>query len=101
VPEEESREPVARKRPRRDAAVDKRRLDAVAAARAQQVRPDFGFHHDEQPGPHQLQRPIDDETEIEGKVEHRVDKRQVAPGDLLAGHGGRRDEEAQARVAFP
>ena len=101
APEKESREPVTRKRSRRDASVDERRLHAVAAARAQQVRPDFGFHHDEQPRPHQLQRPIHDEAEIEGKVEHLVDKRQVASGDLLAGHGGRRDEEAQAGVAFP
>ncbi len=46
-------------------------------------------------------RPIDDEAQIEGKVEHLVDKRQVAPGHLLPGHRGRRDEEAKPGVALP
>ena len=71
--EERPRQPVARIRPRRDPAVDERRLDAVAAAGAQQVRPDLGFHHDEQPRLHQPQRPVDDEAEVERKVEHLVD----------------------------
>ena len=50
--EKRPHEAVARIRPRRDAAVDHDGLHAARAADAQQVRPDLGLHHDEQPRLH-------------------------------------------------
>ena len=76
--EERADEPVARIRARRDPAVDERRLDAGALAGAQQVRPDLGLHHDEQPRLDQPQRAFDDEAEVEREVEDLVDVLQVA-----------------------
>ena len=71
-----------------------------ARARAQEVRPDLGLHHDEQPRPHEPQRAVDDEAEVERKVEHLVDVLKVVARDLLARHGRRRQEEPQLRVAL-
>ena len=60
----------------------------------QQVRPDLGFHHHEQPRLHQPQRAPDDEREIERKVEHRVHVLQVPARDLLPGHRRGRQKDA-------
>ena len=60
--EERPRQAVARIRSRRDPAVDEHRADARAVTGPQQVRPDLGLHHDEQPRLHQPQRPVDDEA---------------------------------------
>jgi hypothetical protein len=74
------------------------RLDAGLVAGAQQVRPDLGLHHDEEPRPHQREGAAHDEGEIERKVEHLVDVLEIVAGDLLAGHGRRGQEQAQLRV---
>ena len=56
APEERPDQPVARERSVRDAAVHEHRLDAAAAALAQQVRPDLGLDHHEQPRLDEVQR---------------------------------------------
>ena len=43
-----------------------------APAGAQQVRPDLGLHHDEEPRPHQPQRPVDERRQVEREEEHAV-----------------------------
>ena len=98
--EERPDQPVARIRAGRDAAVDQRRLDPGALAGAQQVRPDLGLHHDEQPRLDQPQRALDDEPEVEREIEDLIDVLQLLRGDLLPGHGRRRQEDPQARVAL-
>ena len=65
--------PIARIRALREPAVDDRRLDAAAPAFAQQVRPDLGLHHHEEPGPHEIERAAHEDAEVERKVKHRVD----------------------------
>ena len=48
------------------------RLHAALAAEAEQVRPDLGLHHDEEPRPHQIERAPDDEGPVEREIEHAV-----------------------------
>ena len=91
-------EPVAGVRPAGNPAVHERGLHACTMAGAQQVGPDLGLHHDEEPWPDQPQRPLDDEAEVERKVEHLIDVLQVLRGDLLARHGGRRQEDPEPGV---
>jgi hypothetical protein len=62
------------------------------------MRPDFGLHDDEQLRPDDTERPPDDEPEIERKEEHVVHTANVALGDLLPGHRGGGQEDAQPRV---
>ena len=99
APEERADQAVAGVRPRRDASVDDGGLHAAAAALAEQVRPDLGLHHDEEPRLHQGQRAPHDERPVERKVEDRVhDAAKARLRDLLAGDGGRGQEEPQARI---
>jgi hypothetical protein len=98
--EERPRQAVARIRSCGNPPVDEQRLHSVARAGAQEVGPDFRLHHDEQPWPDQPQRAVDDEGEVERKVEHLVDVLQVVARDLLARHSGRGNEEPQLRVAL-
>ena len=98
--EERLRQAVARIRSRRDPPVDQHRADARAVAGPQEVGPDLGLHHDEQPRLHEPQRPVDDEAEIERKVEHLVDVLEAVARDLLPGHRRGRQVEAEARVAL-
>ena len=96
--EERADHPVAPVGARRDAPVDHHGLHPAPAAFVQQVRPDLGLHHDEQTGPHQVQRAAHDERPVERKVEDRVDVREAVPRDLLPGNRRRRQKEAQARI---
>ena len=98
--EEAARQPVARKRPRRQPAVDHRGPDAAGPAFAQQRRPDLGFHHQEQPRPDQVERPPHDQGQVEGKVEDGIGVRHAAPRQLLRRHRRGRDEQAQPGVPF-
>ena len=99
--EKGTRDLVARVRPRRDAAVDHHRRDAHPFALPEQVRPDLGFHHHEQPRLHQPQRAPDDEREIEGKIKHRIDILHVAARDLLPRHRRRREKDPQRWISPP
>ena len=92
-------QPVARIRARRDPSVDHHRLHGAPAAHAQQVRPDFGLHHDEDARVHQVERAADDEREVEREIKHRVDVLHVAPRDLVSGDRRGRQKEAEARIA--
>jgi len=96
--EEAADQRVAGERALRDAAVDEHRGHAALAALAQQHRPDLGLHHHEQPRPDDVQGAADREAPVERKIEHAVDVGQ-RPGHLMAGHGRRREEQLQARVA--
>ena len=78
APDERTDDAIARERARRDAAVDQRRLDAAAPALAQQVRPDLGFDHHEEPRLHQIQRAPHGERPVEREIEHGVDVRHAA-----------------------
>ena len=98
APEERPDQPVARERAVRDAAVDDHRLDAAAAAFAQQVRPDLVLDHHEQPRPHHRQRAPDGERPVEREVEDAVDVHVAAPGQLLARQRGRREEQPQRGI---
>ena len=98
APEERTDEPIPRIRPRRDASVDDHRLHAPLAAYPQQVRPDLGLHHDEDPRLHQIERPPHDERPVEREVEHAVDMLQALPRHLLPGDRRRRQEQAQPRI---
>ena len=76
------------------------RLDAAAAALVQQVRPDLGFHHDEEPRPHQVERPAHDEGPVEREIEHAVHEvAQARARDLLPGHRRRRQKKLQPGIA--
>ena len=98
--EERANQAVARVRPRRDAAVDDGGLHPALAAFAEQVGPDLGLHHDEEPRLHQAEGAAHDERPVERKVEHGVhDAAEAGLGDLLSRNGGRRQKEPQARVA--
>ena len=66
---------------------------------AQQVRPDLGLHHDEEPRPDDPQRAPDDERPVEREIEDAVDVLQAAARHLLPGHRGRREKEPEARIA--
>ena len=96
--EKRAHQAVARVRAGRDAPVDHHRLDAAAAALAQEVGPDLGLHHDEEPRPHQAQRAADDEGPVEREVEDRVDVRQAAARHLLPGDRRRGQEQTQPRI---
>ena len=97
--EERADQLVARVRPRRNPAVDDGRLHAALAARAEQVRPDLGLHHDEETRLHQIQRAPDGEHPVERKVEHAVhEMAQARLRHLLPGHRRRREKEPQARI---
>ena len=71
--EERTDQPVPRKRSIRDAAVHQHGLDAAAPALAQQVRPDLGFDHHEEPRLHAVQRAPHRERPVEREIEHAVD----------------------------
>ena len=93
---------VSRIGTRGDPPVDQRPcFDAPLATEAQQVRPDLGLHHDEEPRPDEPERPPDDERPVEWKIEDGIDVLQAAPRHLLPGHRRGGEEEAKARVARP
>ena len=92
-------QPVARIGARRNPPVDDDGLDAAVAADPQQVRPDLGLHHHEQPRLHDVQRAADDERPVEREIEDGVDVLQAAPRDLLSGDRRGRQEQPEARIA--
>jgi hypothetical protein len=96
--EERSNQPIARIRTRRDPAVDHHRLDAFFPAEPQQVRPDLGFHHDEDARLHHPERTADDEGEVEREIEESVHALHTFPGHLLSGNRRRREKQAKARI---
>ena len=99
--EEAARQPVARIRARRDAAVDDDGGDAAGTAFTQEIRPDLGLHHDEEPRPQPVEQPAHDRPEIDREVEDGVGLRHVLPGHLVPGHRGRGEEQLQPRIACP
>jgi hypothetical protein len=101
APEERAHHPVARKRSLRYPAVDDGRLHAGLAAGAQQVRPDLGLHHDEEPGLHQRQRAPHYEGEVEREIEECIDVLDLPPRHLLPGDRRRGHEDTQVRVSLP
>ena len=68
---EAAHELVARIRSRREPAVDDRRLDPAPPALAQQVRPDLGLHHHEEPRPDEIERAADEDAEVERESRRR------------------------------
>ena len=91
--------PVPRVGARRNPPVDHDRLHAALPADPQQVRPDLGFHHDEDARPDDVERAANDERPVERKIEHGVHVPQAALRHFLPGHRGRRKEQTQARIA--
>ena len=91
-------QPVARIGPLRQAPVDDGRLHAAHAALVQQVGPDLGLHHDEQPRPDQVERAADEDRKIEGEVEHFIHFLHVPSRDRLPRHGGRRQKDPEPWV---
>jgi hypothetical protein len=82
--EQRAHEPVARVRARGNAAVDHRRPDAPLPAFVQQVRPDLGLHHDEQPRLDDVQRAAGRDDPVEWEIEHPVQQMAKArSGHLL------------------
>jgi hypothetical protein len=93
-------QPVASERPRRDAPVDHHRGHAPLAALAQQVRPDLGFDHQEQPRAHHAQRAPHREHPVEGEVEGAVHVGHALARELLPREGGGGEKQAQLRIAL-
>ena len=103
VAEEAARQPVARERPRRQPAVDHRGPDAAGPAFAQQVRPDLGLHHQEQPRLDQVERPAHHQGRGRrgSRTRHRRRARCAAPAAAPTSSSSRRRGAARdgARAA--
>ena len=96
-PHERTDDAVARKRSRRDAAVDERGAHVAAPALAQQVRPDLGLDHHEEPRLHEIQRPPHGECPVEREIEHGVGVGDAAR-QLLTRQRRRREKHAQRGI---
>ena len=83
APNERTHEAIARKRARRDTAVDERGSNAAATALAQEIRPDLCFDHHEQLRLHDVERAADGESPVERQIEDRVGVRNTSTRDVL------------------
>jgi hypothetical protein len=99
APEERLHESVAWERTVRDPAVHHHRLHAAAAAFAEKIRPDLRFHHDEEPGLHEVQRTPSDRGPVEGEIKDRVEVAHVPTSKLLARY--RRGGEKNLQIGIP